>query len=384
MSELPCEVVKDLLPSYADGITDDKTSELVKEHLASCEPCRIALEAMRENEEEPSEKETAEIDFLKKSRRKGIKIAVIAACCAALIALAAVLIKLFVIGRDARYENLSVSIDVNEKTLSVTGEALDSNRAVSGIKFTEKDGEVAVTARTVVKSLLHNGEAKGEYVSENTIEKVSVNGKTVYENGEFTLTFSDEMINAGKENWEHYNSLPEIERMLMSTSPGFMSRYFGSWQEAAEYVGFEIAEPLAKVPGFVLRTYDHWLGKDETISAFLTWYCEENGDVIYASLTEYYDYGDLSVNFTAEPQCRQNAGTDGRFYIRQFSPYGNADPDGVLTERDSGPKYSAANVIFSVNGIRYCVRIIDNVRKDPAALEDAIALVQSIAEEMMN
>ena len=38
--KLPCEIVRDLLPSYVDGLTSPVTGESVQEHLDTCEPCR--------------------------------------------------------------------------------------------------------------------------------------------------------------------------------------------------------------------------------------------------------------------------------------------------------------------------------------------------------
>lgn len=44
--EMDCEVVKDLLPSYADKLTSEKTNEILKSHLDTCEDCRKELEHM--------------------------------------------------------------------------------------------------------------------------------------------------------------------------------------------------------------------------------------------------------------------------------------------------------------------------------------------------
>lgn len=69
--EIPCEVVKDLLPSYIDGLTSEVSGEAIAEHLAQCQSCREVLEAMQCPEDIPIEqKEKVEIDFLKKQKRK--------------------------------------------------------------------------------------------------------------------------------------------------------------------------------------------------------------------------------------------------------------------------------------------------------------------------
>lgn len=39
-NSIPCEVVQDLLPLYVDGVTNEVTTEMVKEHIGQCTSCR--------------------------------------------------------------------------------------------------------------------------------------------------------------------------------------------------------------------------------------------------------------------------------------------------------------------------------------------------------
>lgn len=383
MNELPCEVVRDLLPSYADGLTDDKTRELVDKHIASCPQCAEVLSSMREPGEEEKEAAAAEIDFLKKNRKNGIKLAVITACAVAAVAIAALLLKLFVIGRDASYETLHVDIDVDGNKLSVVGKPVDDSRAISAIMIKEVEGEVFVSARTTLKSFLHNGSLEQVYRSENNIEKVSVNGSIVFENGEFVMDYSKSLKQAVIENWEKYLSLPEMERMLWSTMPGFISRYFETWEEGAGFVGVDLADPLADVEGFTERVFPNWRGDGKTITAFLTCYGDKDGNISYVSLTKNYVCGDLYVTVAAEPRCWTTGGGEDGFFVEMHSPYGPDIPEGVITTWDSGPKYRAANVMFMSNGVRWCVRLVDNVNTDPDLLDSAVERVHAIAEEYL-
>ena len=41
--DLPCTVVKDLLPLYHDGVVSSDTSDLIETHLEGCENCRYEL-----------------------------------------------------------------------------------------------------------------------------------------------------------------------------------------------------------------------------------------------------------------------------------------------------------------------------------------------------
>lgn len=46
MNHISCEVIKDLLPLYHDGICSSMSKALVEEHLAECESCTAELDAM--------------------------------------------------------------------------------------------------------------------------------------------------------------------------------------------------------------------------------------------------------------------------------------------------------------------------------------------------
>ena len=92
-SDLSCEVVRDLLPSYIDGLTSEETSRLVRAHLDACEACRGVHREM--TGEEPPKAEQPEVDYLKKVRASGKRlrrIAILAGCAVIALAVAAVLI----------------------------------------------------------------------------------------------------------------------------------------------------------------------------------------------------------------------------------------------------------------------------------------------------
>lgn len=85
MDKKTCDIVKDLLPSYIDGICLDGSRELVKEHLSSCPECMQAYKDMTDGESpsttpdassarpNPSQKNPIKIDeaeVMKKINRK--------------------------------------------------------------------------------------------------------------------------------------------------------------------------------------------------------------------------------------------------------------------------------------------------------------------------
>ena len=46
IKDLPCEVVKDLLPLYHDGVVSSDTGIMVESHLDHCEKCRVELDSI--------------------------------------------------------------------------------------------------------------------------------------------------------------------------------------------------------------------------------------------------------------------------------------------------------------------------------------------------
>lgn len=69
-----CDIVKDLLFSYKDGVLSDTSKELVENHLKTCESCKNMLkEIMQEDEEKKHNREKSEekqIDAFKGVRKK--------------------------------------------------------------------------------------------------------------------------------------------------------------------------------------------------------------------------------------------------------------------------------------------------------------------------
>lgn len=68
MSKLNCNVVRDILPLYADEVVCEDTRELVDEHLGECEDCCGELSAMREKVVIPVQSNGAET--MKKVKNK--------------------------------------------------------------------------------------------------------------------------------------------------------------------------------------------------------------------------------------------------------------------------------------------------------------------------
>ena len=70
-NDLTCAVVRDLLPSYVEGLTSDETNTAVERHLSACPDCMARKNAMAAPAE-PAEtaEQSREVDYLKTVKRK--------------------------------------------------------------------------------------------------------------------------------------------------------------------------------------------------------------------------------------------------------------------------------------------------------------------------
>ena len=75
-----CEIIRDLLPLYADEICSESSKQLVEEHIAACESCKNELEDYRYNtgidNDEIDEKQAIQ-NFSKKLKKSNLKKTVI-------------------------------------------------------------------------------------------------------------------------------------------------------------------------------------------------------------------------------------------------------------------------------------------------------------------
>ena len=185
MKQIPCEVVRDLFPSYLDRLTSETTDRMVEEHVASCEDCRNALERMRggEETEAPDPEEKKEIDFLKKSRRRNRRAVLFGILAAALVFGAILFIRYCVVGHYLYGDWVVGDVSVDGKHLTVDVTSADSGHGISGLLFKEEDGVVTVGAKAVLATPIHSGSYHAEYEAENEIRRVVLSDRIVWDDG---------------------------------------------------------------------------------------------------------------------------------------------------------------------------------------------------------
>lgn len=83
--KMPCSVIRDLLPLYAEKMVEPETENLVAEHLADCSDCREKLSVMKEKAEPAIETAKPLLNLKKQIRRRRWRAVAIAALCVFII-----------------------------------------------------------------------------------------------------------------------------------------------------------------------------------------------------------------------------------------------------------------------------------------------------------
>ena len=184
-NDLTCAVVRDLLPSYVEGLTSDETNKAVENHLSACPDCMARKNAMTAPAEPAESAEQGrEVDYLKTVKRKSGRRVVIAVLCTLAVILAGCTLMIFVIGSPAQEGELFVAESAEENgvlRLSISTPA--SATAYWGWKVETAGGVANISARSVLVSpLFPNGGGTVE-VPLDGIREVRLCGLVVWQDG---------------------------------------------------------------------------------------------------------------------------------------------------------------------------------------------------------
>ena len=142
MEKITCDVIRDLLPLYCDGVCSRDSRELVREHLEDCQECRSLLQKMRQECVLPGEEEQAHetvvrdmaVSWKKGLRRSFLKGALIMLCaCAVLVGGWVALTHLVMVQVPADRVEIAV-VSVTEETVEVSLKTNDGKK-VSGSSY---------------------------------------------------------------------------------------------------------------------------------------------------------------------------------------------------------------------------------------------------------
>ena len=201
-NKIPCAVIKDLLPSYAEDLTSPETSGLVREHLQECPDCEAVYEAMHGEIPTEAEKtsgaaaDSPEIDYLKKVRNTGRKKIIAAVLAVLLLAGGAVFAKVYLYGSPIDDFHMTVSSQCVEASTETeeTEESEDfmifscwiegtRGQAFTHYKIRETDEGKEVVLYAAPASIFHKDLTMQIWIPEDSAESITIKGDTYGENG---------------------------------------------------------------------------------------------------------------------------------------------------------------------------------------------------------
>lgn len=182
-NDLTCGVVRDLLPSFVEGLTSDETNRAVEAHLAACPDCTARRDAMAAPENAEAAEQRREVDYLKTVRRKSGRRVVIAIACTLAVILAGVALKMFVIGEPAGREDMSWSMRCDETAMDLRVYSTWSGVAYCRWDLENNDGVVRLTAKKVLPSFLYDSADHRERIPLEGVREVWIANQLIWQDG---------------------------------------------------------------------------------------------------------------------------------------------------------------------------------------------------------
>lgn len=178
---LPCAIVRDLLPSYAEGLTEEETTAAVREHLNACTDCSRRYAAMTEGTASEATTSDKEVDYLKAVRKNTKKKMVLAVILAVVLVLGAVGSKLFLIGSPATGESVVFEVEQKEDALHLQFTCIDSASVLSRLEMQTEGDVVLITGRKTLVSPIHPTGGHVLSVSTEGIREIRAFGRTIWQ-----------------------------------------------------------------------------------------------------------------------------------------------------------------------------------------------------------
>ena len=233
-NDLTCGVVRDLLPSYVEGLTSQETNTAVERHLADCPDCtRLRADLARETPQPPEE--VKEVDYLKKVKRRGRRRLLAAVAVTVLVLALGIAAKLFVIGSSANWnywDNLDFTVRANvpnQLDISFYSEQLDT--AYCHWKVTNENGIVRVNARKVLPSVFHDTSEHWEHISLNGVREVWVANQLVWQGG---VVISPQMDRVYQAKTPYVGNAPAVGQVISAGRFHLWGNYTMELQTSAQ------------------------------------------------------------------------------------------------------------------------------------------------------
>lgn len=185
-SRVRCEVVRDLLPTYIEGLTSDVTNREIELHLSECKECEILFNEMKIPIEDPME--TREIDYLKKVKQRTNKKIITGVALIVGFFLLLIGIRMYIVGSNAysvgRYYTSMGSTMEGKDVLVVQGELENRVRVFKKYAVTVEDD--TATIKLIERAALPWEDNNNYYVGyeiPSGVNRILLNEQIIWEDG---------------------------------------------------------------------------------------------------------------------------------------------------------------------------------------------------------
>lgn len=196
--KMKCEVIRDLFPSYIDGLTSRESNEMIEEHLEECAACTEILDEMKQelapaHTEIKNRQDIKPFRKVKKNMRKNVAVAVLVSVLVMAAGFAGALVY-YNQTWEASSEAVKVSVEAEGKVVTIRLTAKDKNHKLV-LDKDEGNAETAVVKEQRVnpftKSYQKSAYMGFTVIDENTVMNTDGTGRTLEEDQVLTLQFKD-------------------------------------------------------------------------------------------------------------------------------------------------------------------------------------------------
>ncbi len=186
-NNLTCELVQDLLPSYIDGLTSDITNGAVREHISHCDKCKATLENMSQPcNEEKITNEKKEIDFLKKARKRNIRVIISSFISVVLVIAIAFSSLPYLIKYDLGSSMVLCNLTVEGDTFNISATADHKYAKITDVIYTlGNSGILDISFKGREKTGLDNRTLFTWSYTSDKVKSVVYQGRILWEDGEY-------------------------------------------------------------------------------------------------------------------------------------------------------------------------------------------------------
>lgn len=233
---ISCDIIRDLLPSYADGLTSSASNQLIEEHLPTCESCAAFLKTIRTPELPAAE--SKQINYLKKVKKNHKKGLLITAFAAALIVLLLLFTRISVIGSEIQAKDADYQISVSDGTVRFTAHLQADYGKISNIRATQTGDTLRLTLSAAPSWFPTSEKTHKEIKITGSVTTVMLGDWVIWENGT-QITPETAALYAAKH--PYIGDMPANNKLALAVGiPAQFGTYRNELQTAAAPYGWTI------------------------------------------------------------------------------------------------------------------------------------------------